>query len=94
MVIFILQMPEISRFFGIIIGMFAKDHSPPHFHAKYGEFAGIFSIGSGEMIEGNLPRRAIALIQDWAELHHEELLANWVEALKDSPDFKKIAPLK
>jgi hypothetical protein len=48
-------MPEISRFFGIIIAMFAKDHVPPHFHAKYGEFKATFDINTGELLDGNLP---------------------------------------
>jgi hypothetical protein len=52
-------MPEISRFFGIIIAMYAKDHLPPHFHAKYGDFLGLFNIETGDLIEGNMPRRAI-----------------------------------
>ena len=87
-------MPEISRFFGIIIAMFAKDHTPPHFHAKYGDYAGYFSIDTGELIEGKMPRRAIRLIQDWAELHREELMNDWEESQKDNPDIKKIAPLE
>ncbi|MCX6276504.1 MAG: DUF4160 domain-containing protein [Bacteroidetes bacterium] len=87
-------MPEISRFYGIIIAMFAKDHVPPHFHAIYWEFKAIFEIESCEIIEGNLPRRAVRLVQDWAEIHKSELLANWFESLKDNPDFRKIDPLK
>ena len=87
-------MPEISRFYGIIIAMFAKDHFPPHFHALYGEFKGIFEIESGELIEGSLPGRAVRLVQDWAEIHRNELLENWKESLKDNPEFKKIDPLK
>jgi hypothetical protein len=51
-------MPEISRFFGIIIAMYAKDHIPPHFHAKYGDYLGLFSIESGE-----IPRRAYAQLE-------------------------------
>ena len=65
-------MPEVSRFFGIVIMVFYKDHFPPHFHAKYGDLWGKFIIETGEMIEGNLTRRAIRLIQDWAELHKNE----------------------
>jgi hypothetical protein len=86
-------MPEISRFFGIIIAMFAKDHVPPHFHAKYGEFKATFDISTGELLDGNLPRRAIRLVQDWAELHKEELIENWVESQKNNPDIKPIEPL-
>ena len=86
-------MPELSRFYGIIIYMFAKDHNPPHFHAKYGEFIGIIAIKTGELIEGELPRRALRLVQDWAELHRRELLTNWEAAQSDNPEFKRIDPL-
>jgi hypothetical protein len=86
-------MPEISRFFGIIISMFAKDHLPPHFHARYGEFKALFNLKTGELIEGNMPRRAIRLIQDWVELHQEELQSNWEECQKNNPDIKPIEPL-
>jgi hypothetical protein len=87
-------MPEISRFFGIIIAMYAKDHIPPHFHAKYGDFIGLFSIEDGNLIEGNMPQRAIRLIQDWAELHRLELKDNWNQSQKDNPNFHKIDPLE
>jgi len=70
-------MPEISRFFGIIIAMYAKDHLPPHFPARYGEFKGLFDLKSGDPLEGNMPRRAVRLIQDWTELHSKELIKNW-----------------
>jgi hypothetical protein len=86
-------MPELSRFYGIIIYMFAKDHNPPHFHAKYGEYIGIIDIKTGELMEGELPRRALRLVQDWAELHRIELMANWEAAQSDSPEFKRIEPL-
>lgn len=87
-------MPEICRFYGIIIYMFVKDHAPPHFHAKYGEFRALININSGELIEGNLPRRALRLVQDWTELHREELNKNWIESQKDNPEIAKIDPLK
>ena len=87
-------MPEISRFFGIIISLYMKDHAPPHFHAKYGEFWGKFDIATAEMMEGNLPGRAIRLIQDWTELHRNELFANFAEAQKDNPSIKSIEPLQ
>lgn len=87
-------MPELSRFYGIIISMYAKDHLPPHFHARYGEAVGLIEIRTGEMLEGTLPRRALRLVQDWVELHKNELLENWEESQKDNPDFQKIEPLK
>ena len=82
-------MPEISRFYGIIIAMFAKDHLPPHFHARYGDENAYFSIEKGELLEGKMSRRAIRLIQDWSELHRNELMYNWNESQKNNPDFKK-----
>ncbi len=86
-------MPELSRFYGIVIYMFAKDHLPPHFHAKYAEYIGILDIESGELREGELPRRALRLVQDWAELHKDELFKNWEESQKNTPTFFKIEPL-
>ncbi|WP_114783235.1 DUF4160 domain-containing protein [Botryobacter ruber] len=86
-------MPELSRFYGIIIYMFTKDHNPPHFHAKYGEFIGVVNIKTGELIEGELPRRALRLVQDWTELHKEELILNWDSAQSENPEFKRIEPL-
>ncbi len=69
-------MPIISRFFGIIIYMFWKDHAPPHFHAKYGEDEILVNIEDGN-ITGNMSKRALKLIDEWRELHKEELLKNW-----------------
>ena len=72
-------MPTISMFYGILIRMFLgkKEHNPPHFHAYYQEYKGIFNINSCEMVEGNLPGKQIKLIIAWAELHKDELLADW-----------------
>ena len=71
------NMPEISRFFGIIIRMYFDDHAPPHFHAYYaGQQAevGIQPIG---LLKGTLPRRAISLVVEWAGMHQDELMENW-----------------
>lgn len=87
-------MPEICRFYGIVIYMFMKDYAPPHFHAKYAEHRALINIDTGEQIEGNLPRRALRLVQDWTELHREELNKNWIESQKDNPEIIKIEPLK
>lgn len=86
-------MPTISQFFGIIIRMFYGDHAPPHFHAEYGDEKAIISIKTLTVLEGNLSRRAQALVLDWAELHQEELLKNWENAHKDKP-LDKIEPLR
>ncbi len=69
-------MPIISKFFGIIIFMFWRDHNPPHFHAKYGDYEIIVNIETGEII-GNISRRVLDIIQEWRILHKPELLANW-----------------
>ena len=87
-------MPEISRFYGILIKMFFFDHLPPHFHAEYGEFKAQIKILTGEVIEGELPRRALRLVQDWAELHKSELIENYNATQKQGGILKKIEPLK
>ncbi len=86
-------MPTISMFYGIVIGMFFNDHAPPHFHAKYAEFKGTIDIGKLEMIEGDLPRRALLLILDWAAIHQSELLEDW-QLCQEKQIPKKIEPLK
>jgi hypothetical protein len=60
--------------------MFYQDHAPPHFHALYQDDEGIFSILTLEMTEGNLPKRAKALVLEWAAEHRNELLENWHRA--------------
>lgn len=86
-------MPVISAFYGILIKMFFNDHAPPHFHAEYAEFKATVDIEKLEVIEGDLPRRALELVLDWAELHQAELLKDWNLCLaKQQP--KKIDPLK
>jgi hypothetical protein len=72
-------MPEIARFYGIIIKMFYNDHLPPHFHAVYGEYNGIFDIVTLEKLEGDLPARASELINEWANINKDELLRMWNE---------------
>jgi hypothetical protein len=81
-------MPEISRFFGIIVYMFFNDHNPPHFKVKYGEFEANILIESGNLLNGDLPISKLKLVQAWAEIHKDELLEMW-----DSKDFHKIKPL-
>ncbi len=72
-------MPEICRFYGIVIKMFfkPKEHEPSHIHALYGEKVGIFSIETAEMIEGDLPARAKSLVSEWLKQYHDELLKMW-----------------
>ncbi len=87
-------MPEISRFYGIIIYMYVKDHNPPHFHAKYNEFEGTFSIENFAVLNGKLPSKALSLVIEWASQHQEELLENWTKLTEtDQASFNKIEPL-
>jgi len=69
-------MPTISRFLGIVIAMYWNDHSPPHFHAKYGEYEITVDINTG-VVEGKFPKRALRHVLEWYELHKEELLEDW-----------------
>ena len=86
-------MPTISAFFGILIRMFFNEHSPPHFHAEYGEFKAVIAIQSLEVIEGKLPRRALELVLDWAELHQAELMEDW-ELCRKHVEPRPIEPLQ
>ncbi len=70
-------MPTISTFYGILIRMFYNDHPPPHFHARYGEFEATIDIHTLTVLEGQLPGRALNLVQEWAMIHREELLEDW-----------------
>ena len=73
-------MPEISRFFGIVIKMFFDDHNPPHFHAEYGGDLALIDIRTLAVFSGRLPPRVTGLVIEWATLHHQELLADWDRA--------------
>ena len=68
-------MPEISRFFGIIIAMFYNEHNPPHFHARYGEHKVEVDIQTLSVLAGKFPPRALGLVIDWASRHQDELMA-------------------
>lgn len=86
--------PQISRFFGISIYMYAKDHYPAHFHAIYGEEEAMIDIKSRNIIKGELSNRALKLIQEWVELNEQELLDNFEETQLANPKIKLIEPLK
>ncbi len=88
-------MPTISMFYGIIIRMYCapKEHTPSHFHAYYGSYKAIIDINSCELMEGELPKKQLRLVLAWAELHKEELIANWRLAMDSELPFK-IEPLK
>lgn len=85
-------MPEISRFYGIIIRMYFDDHTPPHFHAYYSGDEAVIGIDSLAVLRGHLPARAKGLVIEWASLHQSELREAWKRAENlDSPG--KIDPL-
>lgn len=85
-------MPEICRFYGIIIRMFHNDHNPPHFHAVYGEHVAELEIRSLSVLVGHLPPRALGLVKEWASQHQDELLDNWNYARAQKP-LRRIEPL-
>ncbi len=86
-------MAEISRFYGIIIYMYFKDHIPAHLHAKYAEDNAKIDINTGEIIDGYIPNKQLKLIQAWVEIHKDELLANFISMNENNGEFKKINPL-
>jgi hypothetical protein len=85
-------MPEISRFYGIIIAMYYQDHNPPHFHARYSGAQAVIKIDDFTVLEGFLPPRALGLVVEWAARHKAELSENWESTLNNQP-LRKIAPL-
>lgn len=84
-------MPVISRFYGIIIKMYFQqsEHNHPHIHAIYGEFIGVISIIDFQILEGDLPNKALALVLEWLFIHKEELLIMW-----NTQKFKQLTPLE
>lgn len=86
-------MPEISRFYGIVIYMFSNDHPPPHFHAKYAEFEILVNINNLSVLHGTFPSRALGMTIEWASMHQKELKELW-ERFRDCQPVKKIKPLK
>ena len=86
-------MPEISRFYGIVIRMYANDHPPPHFHAEYGDVSAQIDIRTGQVLEGTLPTRGLRLVLEWVEVHRQELLENFAGLQMDVPRFRKIEAL-
>ena len=78
-------MPIVSRFFGIVIAFYWEDHAPPHFHAKYSGDEAMIDIHTGEVIRGSLPRRALSLVNEWRQLHTDDLIENWERASERRP---------
>ncbi len=85
-------MPEISRFYGIVIKMYFADHVPPHFHAEYAEYEARIAIESLALLSGELPPRAMGLVAEWATLHRAELRSVWGQARRFEP-LGRIEPL-
>ncbi len=86
-------MPTISQFFGIVIRMYYEEHGVPHFHAHYAEEAAVIAIDSLAVIEGQLSRRALALVLEWSFEHRSELNENWERARRHEP-LLHIEPLR
>ncbi len=85
-------MPEISRFYGIVIAMFGDGHNPPHFHVRYGSYKASISIDKG-IVTGQLPRNVLNKVFAWLDAHHDELMDNWNRLLKGEVPLS-IEPLK
>jgi len=85
-------MPEICRFYGIVIRMYYADHTPPHFHAIYGAGQVMIGIRDLAVISGRLPPRAMGMVMEWAGIHQQELLADWNQVQDQQPPAP-LAPL-
>ena len=86
-------MPEISRFFGIVVRMYYADHPPPHFHVRSGRAKAIVAIDTLAVLEGQIPPRVLGLVTEWAALHRAQLSENWNLA-RDHAPLKMIQPLE
>ena len=84
-------MPVISRFYGVVIKMYfiQSEHNPPHIHAIYGDKLGVIDIKTANMIQGDLPARALKMVQEWTRLHSSELLQMW-----ETQNFISLPPLE
>jgi hypothetical protein len=85
-------MPELSRFLGAVVYMHFKDHSPPHFHVKYGDYKAAIAINGLGLLEGDLPSRIHGYVIEWASMHKQELMNDW-NMLQSVGKFLKIPPL-
>ena len=85
-------MPELSRFLGMTIAMYFKDHNPPHFHVLYNEYDAAINIMTLSVIDGKIPPRILGLALEWAEIHKEELMEDW-DLIQKTGKFNKIQPL-
>lgn len=85
-------MPEIARFYGIIIYLFPREHGPAHFHAEYQEYEAVFDMATLQILGGSLPSRARSMVVEWATLHRTELFAAWMDLRQGRPPAR-IDPL-
>jgi hypothetical protein len=85
-------VPEISRFFGIIIAMYYNDHGPAHFHVRYGSERALVAIDGLTLLDGRLSPRVLGLVVEWAAGHRDELVEDWNRSRKQEP-LRKIEPL-
>ena len=85
-------MPRLSAFYGIVIYMYIRDHGVPHFHARYGDDEAVIDVATGAVLGGGLSRRQLKLVEDWTDLHRQELLDAWSKASAGEPPGT-IAPL-
>ena len=85
-------MPELSRFLGIVIYMYHREHAPAHFHAEYGEYEITVEIATG-VVTGKFPRRALNMVLEWFALHQDELADDWQRASQKLP-LQSIDPLE
>lgn len=91
-----LTMPTISMFYGILVAMYVLDtekHHHPHIHIRYNDFKAVLRIPDGELLEGDLPKRQMKLVQAWIELHQDDLMADWYLASTGQTPFR-IDPLR
>ena len=86
-------MPEISRFLGIVIAMYYKEHNPPHFHVRYNKYKASIDIDSLAILEGKLPPKVLGLVVEWASMHQQELKQNW-QLAREYSKMNKIEPLE
>ena len=87
-----LVVPRISEFYRIVIAMYYREHGVPHFHATYAGETVVIAIQTGGVIAGNVPARALRLVQEWSALHRDELRFNWARARENAP-LVRIDPL-
>lgn len=89
----LVRVPEISRFFGIVVAMYYDDHPPPHFHVRYGGDRAILAIETLSVLFGDLPHRVLGMVVEWAATRRTELEANWSRARAAAP-LVRIPPLE